>query len=42
MAVPVGITFHSVAQVRLQPERANNQKGELIEHHALADYRERG
>ena len=41
-AVPVGITFHSVAQVRLQPERAGSRKGEMIEHHALEDYRERG
>ena len=41
-AVPVGITFHSVAQVRLQPEPGGSRKGELIEHHALEEYRERG
>ena len=41
-AVPVGITFHSVAQVRLPPEAGGSRKGELIEHHALEEYREKG
>jgi hypothetical protein len=41
-AVPIGITFHSIAQVRLEPEPGENRDRELIEHHALSDYRERG
>jgi hypothetical protein len=40
--VPIGITFHSIAQVRLQSEPGENRNRELIEHHALSDYRERG
>lgn len=41
-AVPIGITFHSVAQVRLHSEPDANRDRELIEHHALEEYRERG
>lgn len=41
-AVPFGITFHSVAQVRMKPEPDANWDRELIEHHALDEYRERG
>jgi len=41
-AVPVGISLHSVAPVRLPPEAGGSRKGELIEHHALEEYRERG
>lgn len=41
-AVPVGITFHSVAEVRLQPNPGANRDREVIEHHALEEYREKG
>lgn len=41
-AAPVGITFHSVAEVRLQPEPGVNRDREVIEHHALEEYRENG